>query len=92
MKPDVETVERLRAVAFSYIIGSFGAKPEDGYSATDDGLLFGYRFGDADAEGVLAPGDGGRLLVRWDGRTVDAFGPLADSFELPDPPMTSIAE
>lgn len=91
MEPDAETVERLRAIASSYIIESFGAKPEDDYSVTDDGILFAYRFGDADADGVPAPGDGGRLLVRWDGRAFDSFGPLSDSFELPDLPMTPTA-
>lgn len=91
MEPDAETVERLRAIALSYIIGSFGAKLEDGYSVTDDGLIFGYRFDDADAGGVPTPGDGGRLLVRWNGKAFDTFGPLTDSFELPDLPTTPIA-
>lgn len=80
---DSKTVERLKQVASSYIAGSFGAKMEDGFPETKDGLLFGYHFNRASSGDVSLPGDGGTLLVRWDGVAVDMPTSLSDAFELP---------
>lgn len=92
MKFDAETVERLSGIASSYVIGSFNAKLDDGYDVTDEGLLFSYRFGASVENGVLAPGDGGNLLVRWNGSAVDIPGTVSDSFELPGLPESLAVE
>ena len=82
---------QLKQIAASYISEVIKAEMDDGYERTDEGLLFGYHRGDPDENGVLPPGNGGTLLVRWDGSALDIASPIYDAIELPALPALSIA-
>lgn len=78
---DTETVEKLSAIAASYI-KSLGAEMNAAHEEARDGIVFPYHYGRAGEGGAPLPGDDGSILVRWDGSAVD-MQPSTGGFELP---------